>query len=210
MTAEAGVTVAKLAMMAADKGLGGMSGMAYVPGTIGGAVYGNAGIPEVCMADLLIEATVLPKDEDKPITLSNEECHFSYRNSVFKETKKFFVLSAKLRLQPASKELTMSQIATHMKARQEKQPVGRSCGSFFKNPSGFPGAGWLIEHSGCKGMKVGGAQISEKHGNFVMNMGDATAKDILDLTLKIRDIVKDKYDVILEPEVQIYPESPFK
>ena len=90
-----------------------------------------------------------------------------------------------------------------------KQPTGFSCGSFFKNPGEFPSAGWLIDQSGCKGMKIGGAQISEKHANFIMNTGGATAKDILELAKKVYDAVFMKFNINLEPEVQILPKNPF-
>ena len=102
-----------------------------------------------------------------------------------------------------------AEIDHYMKERLLKQPMGNTCGSFFKNPGQFPSAGWLIEQSGCKGMKVGGAEVSTKHANFIMNTGNATSGDIINLTIKIHSIVKNKFNVELEPEVQIVPKSPF-
>jgi UDP-N-acetylmuramate dehydrogenase len=85
-----------------------------------------------------------------------------------------------------------------------------SCGSFFKNTSEFPSAGWLIDQAGCKGMKVGGAEVSEKHANFILNTGKATSSDILKLAIQVYTKVKEKFNVELEPEVQILPTNPFK
>ena len=108
------------------------------------------------------------------------------------------------------KNLVKQEMNTYIKTRLSKQPAGLTCGSFFKNPDHFPSAGWLIDQSGCKGMTLGGAQVSEKHANFFMNTGKASASDIINLALKVHKIVKEKYDVDLEPEVQILPENPFK
>ena len=134
---------------------------------------------------------------------------FGYRESKAKQTKDI-ILSAtfKLIIQPALK--IRAEINQYAKQRSLKQPIGNTCGSFFKNPGQFPSAGWLIEQAGCKGMKVGGAQVSEKHANFIMNIGKATSNDIINLTVEVHKIVKKKFNVDLKPEVQIVPHSPFK
>ncbi len=208
ITAESGVNLSKMVLIAAQHNLGGISGLATVPGTIGGAVYGNAGIPDVYISDVMTHAVVLPEDGNKPIIVGPEYFQFGYRNSKIKKSKDL-VISATLRLQimPALKIRT--EISQYTKDRSLKQPAGSTCGSFFKNPGQFPSAGWLIEQSGCKGMKVGDAEVSPKHANFIMNTGNATSDDILKLTVKIHKIVKKKFNVELEPEVQIFPKSPF-
>ncbi len=209
VTAEGGVSISRLAMACAERNLGGISGLAYVPGTIGGAVYGNAGVPDVTISNVFIHATILPTDINKPAIVGPDYAKFSYRTSHFKKTKDI-ILNATLKLKPAPKAAIKAEIAQFIKNRTLKQPTGLTCGSFFKNPGEFPSAGWLIDQSGCKGMSLGGAQVSEKHANFIMNTGKATASDILNLALKVHKTVKEKYNVSLEPEVQIFPESPFK
>ncbi len=208
VTAESGVQWNKLVMMAADQGMGGISGFCNVPGTVGGAVYGNAGIPDVCMKDVFLNATILPTGSNKPMIVGPDYAQFAYRTSHFKKTKDI-ILSATMQLRPMPTAFIKQEVNGYIRSRVAKQPAGLTCGSFFKNPHHFPGAGWLIEQSGCKGMKLGGAQVSEKHANFFMNTGKATASDILNLALKVHQKVKDKFDIELEPEVQIYPENPF-
>jgi UDP-N-acetylmuramate dehydrogenase len=209
VTAESGASLSKMVLIAAQNNLGGISGLANVPGTVGGAIYGNAGVPDVYISDVLSHAIILPENGSKPIIVSPEYFQFGYRDSKIKKTKDF-VLSAtfKLRFEPTLK--IRAEINQFMKERTSKQPMGNTCGSFFKNPGQFPSAGWLIEQAGCKGMQVGGAMVSPKHANFIMNTGTAKSSDIVSLTVKIHQIVKNKFNVELEPEVQILPVSPFK
>ena len=208
VTAESGVILSKMVFIAAQNNLGGISGLANVPGTVGGAVYGNAGVPDVYINNVMTHAVILPEDGNEPVIVSPEYFQFGYRDSKIKRNKDI-VLSAtfKLRFEPAIK--VRAEIDHYMKERILKQPMGNTCGSFFKNPGQFPSAGWLIEQSGCKGMKVGGAEVSPKHANFIMNTGNATSGDIINLTIQIHSIVKKKFNVELEPEVQIVPKSPF-
>jgi UDP-N-acetylmuramate dehydrogenase len=141
--------------------------------------------------------------------VSPEYFQFGYRDSKVKKTKDIIISATfKLRYEPAIK--VRAEINRYSKERSLKQPIGNTCGSFFKNPGQFPSAGWLIEQAGCKGMKVGGAEVSTKHANWIMNSGSAKSSDIIDLTIKIHQIVKKKFNVELEPEVQIVPSSPFK
>lgn len=208
ITAEGGVNLTKLLLLAAQKNLGGISGLVNVPGSVGGAVYGNAGIPDVWIGDVMMHAYILPTASNQPALVKPDYFKFSYRESRIKHTKDI-VLAATLKLMPCPMALIRREIDEYVKKRALKQPMGNSCGSFFKNPSRFPSAGWLIEQSGCKGMKVGGAEVSEKHANFFMNTGNATSTDILNLALKVHGIVKEKFSVNLEPEVQIIPHNPF-
>jgi UDP-N-acetylmuramate dehydrogenase len=207
--AEGGVNLMKLLLLAGQNNLGGVSGLANVPGSVGGAVYGNAGIPGIWIGDIMIGATILPNSGNKPEIVKPHYFKFGYRDSFIKKTKDI-VLSATLKMQPMPAMLVRKEIEGFIKERTLKQPSGNSCGSFFKNPGTFPSAGWLIEQAGCKGMTVGGARVSEKHANFMMNTGEATTADILKLTQKVHGMVKEKFDVNLEPEVQIYPVNPFK
>lgn len=208
VTAESGVNLTKLILICSQNNLGGISGLANVPGTLGGAIYGNAGIPDIWIGQVLTHAIILTAKSDKPVVVGPDYFEFSYRHSKIKKTKDI-ILSAtlKLRSEPALK--IRAEINQYIKERALKQPSGYSCGSFFKNPLHFPSAGWLIEQAGCKGMTVGGAQVSQKHANFLMNTGEAASADILNLAIKVYEKVKKKFNVELEPEVQIFPDSPF-
>jgi len=209
VTAEGAVSTSKLVLVAAKHNLGGISGLASVPGSIGGAVYGNAGVPDIYVKDVFLNATILPTNGNKPIIVGPDYAQFGYRDSNFKKTKDI-ILAASFKLKRMPAALVQKEIALHAKGRALKQPAGLTCGSFFKNPGTFPSAGWLIDQSGCKGMREGGAQVSEKHANWIMNNGKATASDIINLALKVHKMVQDKHNVDLEPEVQIIPENPFR
>lgn len=208
VTAEGAVGTTKLVLIAAEHNLGGISGLANVPGSIGGAVYGNAGVPDVCIKDVFMHATILPENSNKPLLVGPDYANFTYRNSHFKETSDI-ILSATFRLKKMPSAMIKKEINQYIRSRVAKQPAGLTCGSFFKNPGTFPSAGWLIDQSGCKGMQEGGAQVSEKHANWIMNTGRATASDIINLALKVHKMVKEKHNISLEPEVQIVPKNPF-
>ncbi|MBU1016231.1 UDP-N-acetylmuramate dehydrogenase [Patescibacteria group bacterium] len=208
VTAEGAASLARLVLIAAEHNLGGISGLSCVPGSIGGAVYGNAGVPDLCIKDVFLNATILPANGNKPIIVGQDYAKFSYRDSNFKKTGDI-ILSATLELKRVPAPLIRKEINRYVAERVAKQPSGLTCGSFFKNSGHFPSAGWLIDQSGCKGMTEGGALVSEKHANWIMNTGKATASDIINLALKVHKIVKAKFDVDLEPEVQIIPANPF-
>ncbi|MBN2086942.1 UDP-N-acetylmuramate dehydrogenase [Candidatus Peregrinibacteria bacterium] len=208
VTANSAVNLSKLVLLCAKHNLGGISGLALVPGSVGGAVYGNAGVPDVYISDVFMHAEILPEKSNKPLIVGPDYCKFAYRTSHFKKTKDI-ILSATFKLKPTPGAIIKTEINSYIKERTLKQPVGLTCGSFFKNPGQFPSAGWLIEQSGCKGMKVGGAQISEKHANWIMNTGKATTSDILSLAKQVYDRVDEKYSINLEPEVQIITDNPF-
>ncbi len=205
---EGGVDIMKMIIIASKHNLGGISGLANLPGTVAGAVYGNAGIPSICIGDILINATILPENETKPVVVDNKYFNFSYRTSKIKQSKDI-ILAATLKLKETPEATIKQEVQEIIKMRREKQPRGMSCGSFFKNPTEFPSAGWLIDQSECKGMQVGGAQVSEKHANFIMNTGKATSSDIINLAKQIHKKVKDKFNVELVPEVQIIPKGTF-
>lgn len=209
VTAESGVMLSQLTMLAAQQNLGGISGLANVPGTVGGAIYGNAGVPDVYIKDVFMNTSILPTNANQPLIVGPDYAKFGYRDSYFK-TSKDIILSATFQLKMMPSPLIKQEIAQYIKARAAKQPIGLTCGSFFKNPGTFPSAGWLIEQSGCKGMTLGGAHVSEKHANWIMNAGNATTSDVVNLALKVHKMVKEKYNVDLEPEVQILPINPFQ
>jgi UDP-N-acetylmuramate dehydrogenase len=208
VNAEGGVNLTKLILICAQNNLGGISGLANVPGTVGGAVYGNAGIPDIWIGTVLQHAVLLPEKSLKPKLVGPDYFEFGYRTSKIKGTKDI-VLSATLKLKPEPQAKIRADVNEYIKQRALKQPSGNSCGSFFKNPKEFPSAGWLIEQAGCKDLKVGGAEVSMRHANFLMNTGNATSKDIVELAVQVYEKVKEKFNVELEPEVQIYPISPF-
>jgi UDP-N-acetylmuramate dehydrogenase len=208
VTAESGVMLSKVVTLAAKHNLGGVSGLAMVPGTVGGAVYGNAGIPDIWISNIFMHAEILPTDGNGPIIVGSDYCQFGYRTSRFRRANDI-ILSVTLKLNPTPEPIIQTEINEYVKARVLKQPTGLSCGSFFKNPGQFPSAGWLIDQAGCKGMKVGGAAVSEKHANFIMNTGNAKASDIIELAMQVYKKVNDKFNVSLEPEVQILPRNPF-
>ncbi len=208
VTADSAMLTSKLVLLAAEHNLGGISGLANVPGSIGGAVYGNAGVPDVSIQDVFVHATILPENSNKPIIVGHDYARFSYRASHFKNTKDI-ILSAAFKLKKMPSPLIKQEISQYIRSRRLKQPIGLSCGSFFKNPDHFPSAGWLIDQSGCKGMKEGGAIVSEKHANWILNTGKASASDIINLALKVHRKVQDKFNIHLEPEVQILPNNPF-
>jgi len=209
VTAESGASLSRMVLIAAKNNLGGVSGLANVPGTVGGAVYGNAGIPDIWIGNALVHAEILPTNGKEPIIVGPDYCGFGYRTSGFKHNNDI-ILSATLKLKPTPFLITQTEVREYVKDRTLKQPIGMSCGSFFKNTSEFPSAGWLIDQAGCKGMKVGGAEVSEKHANFILNTGKATSSDILKLAIQVYTKVKEKFNVELEPEVQILPTNPFK
>jgi UDP-N-acetylmuramate dehydrogenase len=207
ITADAGVTIPELIKFATEHRLQGLEKWIGLPGTVGGAVRGNAGRNDLETAQILTEAQVLDPETGKITTTTNKDLEFAYRKSRIKHSKEI-VLSATFRLQPTELSPEQQQeIANQMRTQtQEKQPPGFSSGSFFKNPSPQNPAGKLIDEANLKGTKIGNAQISPKHGNFLINLGGASAKDILALAKLIKQEVRAKFNLNLEEEVQILDE----
>lgn len=198
---EAGVIFSNLANRCISKGLSGLEWAATVPGTVGGAVYGNAGAFGSDMSNNLISADVLTKNGREQ--LSVEQMEYGYRTSILKRDEiKAIVLSATLRLKNSSKEEVSAKINEFSERRKAAQPPGASMGSMFKNPAGDH-AGRLIEAAGLKGTRIGNAEISTKHGNFFINHGEAKAEDILALIHLVQKTVREKYGVELELEVEL-------
>jgi UDP-N-acetylmuramate dehydrogenase len=204
VTVESGVIFSNLANRCAAKGFAGLEWAATVPGTIGGAVYGNAGAFGGDMAGNLVWAELLT--DNGPEKFKVEQMGYGYRTSILKRGElDAIVLAAELRLQNSTKEAvstTMEQFTAHRKATQ---PPGASMGSMFKNPNGDY-AGKLIEAAGLKGNRIGNAEISPLHGNFFINHDNTKAEDIRALIELVMKTVKEKQGVDLELEVELVGE----
>lgn len=204
VTAESGVVFSNLANRCASKGLSGIEWAATVPGTIGGAVYGNAGAFGGDMAGNLISAELLTENGREKFVV--EQMGYGYRTSAMKRGEiKAIVLSAELGLKNSTKEDVTVRIQQFSAHRKATQPPGASMGSMFKNPSGDY-AGRLIEVSGLKGMRIGSAEISPLHGNFFINHGATRAQDIRALIQLVQKTVMDKQGVELELEIEFVGE----
>lgn len=202
--AESGVIFTNLANRCAGKGLSGLEWAATVPGTIGGAVYGNAGAFGGDMAHSLIQAELLtPKGREQ---WSVSRFAYGYRTSALKRHEsKAVVLSAELGLRNATKEKVSVKIGEFSERRKATQPPGASMGSMFKNPQG-DAAGRLIEAAGLKGTRVGSAEVSPIHGNFFINHGKSRASDVRALVVLVQEKVHEKFGVDLELEVEMIGE----
>lgn len=198
--AEAGVPLPLLAQKAAGAGLSGLEFAVGIPGTVGGAVVMNAGAYGSQISDVVQE--VLCCDRKGMLhKFTNEECKFLYRNSRFKNQQELFILEILLSLQTESKEVIKQRISENNQRRVEKQPTNYpSAGSVFQNPPG-DAAGRLIEKIGAKGWRVGDAMVSEKHCNFIVNLGQASCRDVLTLIEKIKRAVKNDCQIELKQEI---------
>src|SRR5829696_3040304 len=204
VTAESGVTFSNLANRCAAKGFGGLEWAATVPGTIGGAVYGNAGAFGGDMTGNLIWAELLTENGKEIFTV--EQMGYGYRTSVLKRGElKAIVLSAELALKNSTKEEATVKIQQFSAHRKATQPPGASMGSMFKNPNGDY-AGKLIEACGLKGTRIGNAEISLLHGNFFINHANTKAEDIRALIQRVQKTVKEKQGVDLELEIELVGE----
>ena len=198
----AGVTMARAAVFAARQNLGGMEFAHGIPGTVGGGVYMNAGayggeIKDIC------ESVEVMRLDGTLTRLSAEEMQFSYRHSYLEE-EPGIVVSAVFKLIPKPEELIKERMHELMQKRKTSQPLEYpSAGSAFKRPvGGFAAA--LIDEAGLKGFQIGGAAVSEKHAGFVVNLGGATSRNVLDLLNQVALIVYDRSGIRLEPEVRIW------
>ena len=199
ITVEAGYQLIKLSIDALNNSLSGLEFAAGIPGNIGGAVFMNAGAYKSDMSKLIKTVTFL--DENLELkTLKNEELDFSYRKSIFQK-RNCIIISTVLELIPGNKEEIKELMDKRKERRLSSQPLEYpSAGSVFRNPSEDIFAGKLIEDLGLKGYKIGGAKISEKHANFIINDGDATGEDIKALIDLVKEKVKEKYNIELHVE----------
>lgn len=198
----AGTLLIKTSIFAYDNSLTGMEFASGIPGNIGGAIYMNAGAYGGEMKNIVKSVSLYDIENDSVVEKSCNEMDFSYRHSIVKEHP-YVVLSAVIELEKGDKNLIHERMNELALARKTKQPLEYpSAGSTFKRPEGYF-AGKLIEDAGLKGYSVGGAEVSIKHSGFVINKDSATAKDVLTLIDDVRKIVKEKFNVTLEPEVLV-------
>lgn len=202
--AGAGVRLSRLLALCSKLGLSGLEPLTGVPGTVGGAVWGNAGAFGGTISDRLTRLRVVTRDGQE-LTLERENLDFSYRRSSLPEGS--VVVEAAFTLARGDPQEIRRKIAQLLIQRNRSQPVElRSAGSVFKNPPGDY-AGRLVEEVGLKGYRIGDAQVSPKHGNFIVNLGRATAKDVLALVQLVKDRVREKKGVELDLEIRVVGEE---
>jgi len=205
--AETGAKLADLVKISLKEGLAGLEWAAGIPGaTIGGAIYGNAGAFGKSMKDIIEKVEVLDLLNLKIKNFENKDCKFGYRESVFKRNKNLILLSATFKLKKGEKEEIKGLVEKYLKHRKTIQPLNYpSAGSVFKNPTiknKSLKAGELIEKCGLKGKRIGQAEVSEQHANFIVNLGGAKEKDVKKLINLIKRKVKSKFGIVLKEEMQ--------
>ncbi len=202
LTAEAGALLGRVARRAQRAGLTGVEFAGGIPGSVGGAVFMNAGAYDGQMAGV-VEQTEYLDEAGETHTLTGEEHGFAYRGSVFRAHPDWTVVRSTLRLQPGDPAAILDKMNDFAQRRRDKQPLNfPSAGSTFKRPEGYF-AGRLIEDAGLKGVSVGAAQVSEKHAGFLINRGGATCDDMLRLIELVQQRVREQFGVQLECEVRI-------
>jgi UDP-N-acetylmuramate dehydrogenase len=205
ITAECGALLKDVSKEAAEGALSGFQFACGIPGSVGGAVFMNAGAYDGEISFVIESAEVLDDNQEIKV-LSKDELNLGYRQSIVMQ-KGYVVLSATFNLVNGDKEKIQARVDELTKRRKERQPLEYpSAGSTFKRPEGYF-AGKLIEDAGLKGYTVGGACVSEKHAGFVINRGNGTAKDVLDVIYHVKDEVKKQFGVDLYPEVRIIGED---
>ncbi len=215
VTADAGTPLQMLIKKASQKGFHNLAALTGIPGTLGGAIRGNAGANGSEIKDFLLKAQIFNPKTGRTRTATPAALKLSYRNSVLKRTNEI-VLQAALKLSKATRYKPYKNLAQELSSkRTQTQPYGLSAGSFFKNPNPSPAvtgsAGYLIDQCGLKGKRIGGAQISPKHANFIQNIGGAkhpaTQKDVLSLAALAKKEVRRRFKITLKEEVQVIPEK---
>ncbi len=201
VTAQSGVTMIKLAYDCAKIGLSGFEFMGGIPGNIGGGIFMNAGAYKSCLSEVVKSVKVLD-ERLKVVELSKDEMDFSYRHSIIQDHPKWIVLEATFELENKSVEEINETLDKRKERRMSTQPWNKpSAGSVFRNPEGS--SAWkYIDDAGLRGYEIGGAQVSPKHSNFIVNNGYASAKDIYDLIFHVQKTVQDQFGVLLKPEVR--------
>lgn len=199
ITAKAGALLSAVARTAVSNRLAGFEFAAGIPGTVGGAMVMNAGAYDGEMRQIVSKVTVMNMDGEI-LELDNETMEFGYRTSIIKN-RPFIVLSAEFSLKPGEQSEIQAKMDDFNARRRSKQPLEYpSAGSTFKRPEGYF-AGKLIMDAGLRGYRIGGAQVSEKHCGFIINIGNATAADISELMEEVKEKVEKQFSVTLEPEV---------
>lgn len=200
--AYAGATMPTLSQLAKKNSLKGLEFACGIPGTIGGGVKMNAGAYGSQISDILYEVTYMDEKE-KIKTIKNKDCSFGYRKSIFTINPNYVILSAKFKLERGNIDEIENKMKENSLARKTKQPLEYpNFGSVFKRPEGYF-VGKLVDDAGLRGYKIGGAQVSTKHTGFIVNVDNATCKDVLDLIGYVQTTVYNKFNVKLTPEVII-------
>jgi UDP-N-acetylmuramate dehydrogenase len=202
--AGAGANMIKLAYDTAEKGLSGLEWAGGMPGTVGGSIYGNAHAFGTSMCDLIEKVIALDLETFRIVELVKEQCQFDSKSSIFKKNRSLVIVSAVLNLKLGDASEIKNKIKEYLQYRRAKHPMNfPSAGSVFVNPEGSHPAWKLIHDCGLTGKKIGQAQISEKHTNFIVNLGGAKSRDVIKLIKLAQKEVKKKFKINLEPEIQI-------
>lgn len=200
LTCGAGCSLVALSHEACKWSLSGLEFASGIPGSVGGGLYMNAGAYRQDLAGILEEVLVLKHDALE--WMKKEDLGYSYRKSDFQSHPDWIIVAARFRLRPEKKETIRRLMESRQRRRMDSQPLNMpSAGSTFRNPEGVQ-AWELIDALGFRGVRAGGAQVSEKHSNFIVNTGDATCQDVEDLIGRIRQAAMDRYGVDLIPEVE--------
>jgi len=198
----ASVDLSALINFTVDRSLSGLELLAGIPGTVGGAVVRNAGAFGKSLSEKILSVKVLAED-NSDLVLLRDDMEFGYRTSTFWKNKSWVVVEVRLGLTPGTRERIFSLMREARRKKTLTQPLSLpSAGCIFKNPPSFS-AGFLIQQAGCAGMRIGDAEVSSHHSNFIVNKGRATAKDMLELMKEVQMRVKDKFGIVLETELEI-------
>ena len=198
---EAGVPLAQILQFSIKNNLTGLEWLVGIPGSIGGAIYNNVGAFGHSIEEIVKKIKFLNIKNFEIKTISDADCDFRYRQSIFKKHKELIILSAELKLGKGKKEEIRKKIKEYLNQRRKTQPLGLSAGCIFKNLPSLS-AGWLIEQCSLKGFQLGEAEISKQHANFIINHGKATAKQVRSLIDFIKQKVKMKFGLNLEEEIE--------
>lgn len=201
--ADAGMPLIMLSKVAAENGFSGLEFACGIPGTLGGAIFMNAGAYGGEMKDIVVSSEYI----DKEFNIQEIKEHkFEYRKSIYSKEIDGIILSAKLKLQQGDINQIKEKMNQNLESRNSKQPINMpSAGSTFKRKDGVI-VSKLIDEAGLKGYTIGGAQVSTLHAGFIVNRGDATSQDILDLIQYVQQVIKDKYEIDIETEIKIIGE----
>ncbi|MDR0462464.1 MAG: UDP-N-acetylmuramate dehydrogenase [Christensenellaceae bacterium] len=197
--ADAGASFTSIVKKAEEWELGGLEWAYGIPGTIGGAIFGNAGAFGSCISDVVPIVDVLLNGEI--VSMDTVACKFKYRESLFQRNRKYTILGAYFALERRDGDKIRALQQQYITKRTQTQPSGPSAGSVFRNPPGNS-AGAIIDKLGFRDTQIGGAVVSPKHANFIINEGGATAKDVTRLINKIKKRVKDAYGISLKTEIE--------
>jgi len=198
----AGADLSTLIDFTTEKGFPGLEFLFGIPGTVGGAIARNVSAFGEALSERVLSVEVLDEN-NAPLTLPQRDINFGYRTSTFLTNRNWIIIEVKLELWPGKREEITLRSKEARKKKLLTQPLSfPSAGCIFKNPSSHP-AGFLIEEAGCLGMKAGNAQVSLQHANFIINKGNATARDVINLIERMKERVKDKFGISLELELEI-------